>query len=288
MHFITTKTGATGKHLGKSPSNSYPTTAINWIFSSLLALALIAILPETVKAEKNPSTIPATTEIVENLGEFIDLGLVFKDHKGEVKKLEDIVKRNRPFIVVPVYYKCPRLCSLTLNELSNSLDEVELELGEDFSVLTVSFDPAEGPELAEAKGAAYHETLENHSADFKGWPFVVGAQENINTLMKQIGFNYAADGADFSHASVYMVASPEGKITRYFYGFPIKGKSLRLALVEASEGIIGSTLDRVLLYCFRFDHIKGQYTLAILNLSRVIGALSLLGVTALLVKLRFF
>jgi len=189
---------------------------------------------------------------------------------------------------VPVYYRCPRLCSLTLNELSNTIDDLDLSLGEDFSIVTASFNPEEGPELAEAKGSAYHDTLENQPANFTSWPFVVGSPESVEKLMTQIGFNYAADGADFSHASVYMVASPEGKITRYFYGFPIKTQNLRLALVDASEGIIGSTLDKILLYCFRFDHIKGQYTLAILNLSRVVGAISLLSVTALILKLRFF
>ena len=256
------------------------------VLRNLIILLGLIFIQSTAFAEKEPGKIPGTTEITENLGDFIDLSLDFIKEDGSTRKLSKIIPFNRPYIIVPVYYRCPRLCSLTLNSLKDSLKEINLVLGEDYSVLTVSFNPEESPELALAKGQSYHDSFDPDLANFDSWPFLLGSKENTESLMKQLGFSYAADGdVDFSHASTFMVLSPEGKISRYFYGFPIKPQDLRLALVEASEGIIGSTFDRVLLYCFRYDHTKGQYTPVVMNLVRAVGLGSLFGVTFMIVGL---
>ena len=258
-------------------------------FKSLLIFAilgLIFLVPIDVAwSVEKPEAIPQTTETIENLGEFIDLNLSFTKQDGELAKLSEIAPLRRPYIIAPVYYRCPRLCSLTLNFMLDTIKEMDLELGKDYSIITTSFNPKEGPELASNKAHAYYESAEPLEANEKSWPFLTGTPENTTKLMQEIGFSYEQDGEDFSHASVLVVLSPEGKITRYFYGFPIKPQDLKLALVEASEGIIGSTFDKVLLYCFRYDHTKGQYTFAVMNLVRVVGLLSLFAVILMIIRL---
>ena len=247
-------------------------------------------------ATKEPGKIPEEAGVFENTSKMVDWELLFTSSQKISGSLKSFVLPDRPTIVVPVYYKCPRLCTLTLNGLLDSLREQDLKIGEDFSILTVSFAASEGPELALAKQNAYHSALVQNPGRLeghlkkndleKGWQFLTGDETNIKLLMNQLGFKYMEDEGEYSHASAMMLLTAEGQISHYLYGFPIKGKVLRMALVESSKGIIGSAFDRVLLYCFRFDPTKGQYTLAVLKLMQVVGFLTILGLGSLIFILR--
>jgi len=247
-------------------------------------------------ATEKPGEIPTVAGVVEKLNNSVDLNLQFSTSSGKTLPLKSILKQNRPTIVIPVYYRCPRLCSLTLNGLLEAMKEQDLIPGEDFNIATVSFAEGETPDLAAAKQKAYISALLDEPGELKGqisekelgqgWQFLTGQSEPVKKLMNQVGFNYVFDEGEYSHSSAMMLLSPSGKITHYIYGFPLKGSSLRLALIEASEGIIGSAFDRILLYCFRFDPTKGQYTLAILKLLQVVGGLTLAGLGAMLFILK--
>jgi len=251
------------------------------------------ILPAVSLATEKPGEIPAKTSIAENVSETVSLDLLLTDSSGTTGTLKDFGLTERPTIIVPVYFRCPRLCSLTLNGLLDGLREQEFVPGKDFNILTVSFAEKEGPELASAKQKAYLSALSEEPGRLqgtlpameelkKGWRFLTGEPESVTKLMEELGFKYVYDQGEYSHSSAMMLVSPGGKITHYFYGFPIKGKDLRLALIDSSKGIIGSAFDRVLLYCFRFDATNGQYTLAVLKLMQVVGGLSFFGLGATL------
>ncbi len=263
----------------------------------LVLFAALSFFTETeARATKKPEEIPAVAGVVEKLDDIIDLDLIFTTSKGETLPLRRILKPQRPTIIVPVYYRCPRLCSLTLNGLLDGLRDQDLQPGEDFNIATVSFAEGEKHPLAASKQKAYLSALLDEPGKLegeldkasleKGWQFLTGEPDPVKKLMNQVGFNYVLDGDEYSHSSAMMLVSPTGKITHYIYGFPLKGKSLRLALIEASEGIIGSAFDRILLYCFRFDPTKGQYSLAILKLLQVVGGLTLLGLGTMIFILK--
>lgn len=230
----------------------------------LLCIFFVSLTRYPAHATERPETVPDTAAIKEYLGETIDLELKFTDENGEEKTLRDIVPTERPAIIIPVYFNCPRMCPLLLGHVRKVVNELDLEIGKDYDLLSVSFDSSDTPTLAKSKKEEY---LPKKS----GWHFLTGEQDHIDSLMKQVGFGFSKDGNDFIHTAVMVVLSPQGKITRYFYGFKPEVKQLRLALVDASEGKIGETLERIFLYCFRYDHTSGQYTLAIMNVIRVIS-----------------
>src|SRR5262249_5353897 len=157
-------------------------------------------------------------------------------------------------ILVLAYYRCPMLCNQVLNGLVDGLRGVRFDPGEEFQVVTVSFDAREKPELAAAKKASYVESYGRPTAA-GGWHFLTGAQESIDRLTQAVGFRYVYDQKQdqFAHASGIMLLTPQGKIARYFYGIRYPSRDLRLALVEASQGKIGSPVDQVLLFCYHYD-----------------------------------
>lgn len=229
-------------------------------------------------ATEDPENVPSKTEIVENLGKEIDPNVRFIDSDGNEKSLKDIAN-GKPIIITPVYYRCPRLCNLVLNGLLDTLKELDLELGTDYKVASISFNPREKAKLAATKKQNYLKELDeaknsdenNKQLHQAGWHFFTGKQENITKTMSQLGFNYEEDQGEFLHSAAIMILSPDFKITRYLYGITYNPQITRLSLVEASQGKIGNTIDKVLLYCFRFDPTKGKYSLAIMNITRLIS-----------------
>lgn len=215
------------------------------------------------------------TEITEHRGDKIDLELVFETQEGKKAKLRDLMN-NRPFLLVPAYYRCPSLCSLTLTGVANLINDLELKLGSDYQILVYSINPKENYELADEKAKNYYKTLDSPELAKMTWNFLsTQDQATITKLSEQIGFGYKPDKDDFMHAALMVVVSPQGTISQYFYDINFPAKDVRLALIEASEGKIGSVLDRVVLYCFRFDPNHGKYTLAILGLTRIISLIVL-------------
>jgi len=234
---------------------------------------------------QNPGGRP---EVLKNVGldqklnAQVPLDLTFKDERGATVTIGQLVQ-GKPAILTLVYYQCPMLCTEVLNGTLNSLKEVPLEIGKDFSVITVSIDPTEKPVLADAKQIMYAGLYGRRGA-VSGWHFLTGDEEQIQKLAAAVGFRFVYDkeSSQFAHASGMMVMTPEGRLSRYFYGIAYPPRDVRLALVEASAGKIGSTVDEILLFCFHYDPVTGKYAVTILNVVRAMGALSALAIALMI------
>ena len=224
----------------------------------------------------------------QKLNETLPLGLTFRDEQGRDVKLGDYFGR-RPVILVLAYYECPMLCTQVLNGLVSSIGVLNFSVGKEFEIVTVSFDPAETPELAKAKKAAYIDRYKRAGAE-DGWHFLTGGQHSITQLTRAVGFRYAynAEVDQYAHASGIMVATAEGRLSHYFYGIEYGPRDLRLALIDAADGKIGSPVDQLLLACFHYDPKSGKYSLAIMRFVQAAGILTVagIGVTILLLRRR--
>ncbi len=212
--------------------------------------------------------------IDEHLDAQLPLDLEFTDHAGKKVRLRDYFDGQHPVVLTLNYYKCPMLCGLMLNGLLDSLRQLDWTAGEQFQVVTVSFDPLETYQLASIKRQNYLAQYERPAAAH-GWPFLVGRKASIDTLLEATGYRIRWDEKQqqWIHITALVICTPDGRISRYLYGVLFEPKTLRLSLVEASQGKIGSTLDRVLLYCYHYE--GGTYTLAALNIVRAGGVLTL-------------
>lgn len=212
----------------------------------------------------------------QRLNEQIALDLVFRDETGKPVQLGSFFG-ERPVILALVYYECPRLCTLVLNGLLRSLRALSFDAGDQFHVVTVSFDPTETSEIAAAKKAGYIQRYGRPGAG-GGWHFLTGDESSIEQLTRAVGFRYAYDAEknEYAHATGILVLTPQGKIARYFYGLEYSARDLRLGLVEASANKIGSPVDRVLLYCYHYDPTTGKYGLIIMNVLRLAGVTTVL------------
>ena len=202
--------------------------------------------------------------------------LAFRDESGKSVKLGDYFGK-KPLILNLVYYNCTMLCGEALAGLSSAMRLVKFDVGKEFDVITVSFDPRETPEIASAKKKDYVKRYGRSGADV-GWHFLTGPAESVNALTKAVGFQYQYDPKinQFAHATAIMVLTPEGRISRYFYGVDFPPKDLRMGLVEASQGKIGNPIDAVLLYCYHYDPATGKYGAVIANILRLAAAATIL------------
>lgn len=239
----------------------------------LAILFIFIILPFQLLATENPEESLKRAGLSTLLGKKVDLNLTFTESTGTERPLRDFFSDGKPVIMVPVYYGCPRLCGLVLDGVVSLLNKLTLNLGQDYRVVTVSFDDTETPELAKERLTKYHPLLTR--GEVADWHFLVGKESSVKSLMEQIGFNFERDGSEFVHSAAIMLLTPEGQISQYFTGIDFPAWDLRLALVEASQGNVGSALDHVFLFCFRFDQIKGKYTWAVYNLLKVVGVLTI-------------
>jgi protein SCO1/2 len=219
--------------------------------------------------------ILSEVSIAQRLDARLPLDLDFRDEAGRRVRLGDFF-RGRPVVLSLVYYECPMLCTQVLNGLASSLSVLSLEVGREFDVVTVSFDPRETPPLAAAKKKTYVRRYGRPGAE-SGWHFLTGEPAAITALTEAVGFSYAFDEktGQFAHASAIFVATPDGRLARYLYGIEYAPRDLRLALVEASEGRIGGPVDAVLLYCFHYDPTAGRYGAVALNVIRLGGGVTL-------------
>jgi protein SCO1 len=206
--------------------------------------------------------------IDQRLNQQVPLDLSFRDESGRIAPLREYFG-SKPVILTLVYYQCPMLCTLVLNGVLQSLRKIQMNVGEQFEVVTVSFDPRETPELAAAKKKSYIQRYGRPGAA-RGWHFLTGDEASIAQLTRAVGFRYAYDSksGQYAHASAIMVLTPQGRLARYFYGVEYQPRDVRLALVEASANRIGNAADQVLLFCFHYDPATGKYGLAILNVLR--------------------
>jgi len=218
--------------------------------------------------------------IDQNLNAQIPLELNFKDETGQVVRLGQYF-RGKPVVLALVYYECPGLCDLVLNGLAHAMEQISLNIGSDYEVVTVSFNPQESWQLAGAKKANYIEKYQRGGAK-EGWHFLTGEAAAIKTLANTVGFRYNYDpvAKQFAHASGIMVLTPEGKIARYFYGIQYKPRDFRLGLVEASANKIGTPADQALLFCYHYDPTTGKYGMAITQITRALGTATVLALGA--------
>ncbi len=230
--------------------------------------------------------------IDQKLGERVPLELEFRDEVGASVSLGRLFD-GRPVVFALVYYECPMLCTLVLNDLVSAMRAVQLELGEDFRVVTLSIDPSEGPELAAGKKSRYLSDLDsNRFADprearaFDGWRFLTGDEANVKALADALGFRYAFDAErdEYAHAAGVMVASADGVLTHYLYGIGYDPRDLKLALVDAGQGKVGSFVDQIVLRCFHYDPWEGRYGFAVLSVLRAAGVLTVVAAGAFIVR----
>ena len=223
--------------------------------------------------------------IDQKLNSPIPLDLVFRDESNRMVPIRTFFG-GKPVILALVYYKCPGLCGLTLSDLVHSLKRVDLEPAHDYNVVIVSIDPNENSLIAVEKKQNYAQLFGKPSFQ-AGWHFLTGDQKAISALASAVGFRYRWDEPthQFVHAAGVMIATPEGRLSRYFYGIQYTPTDLRLSLVEASKNTIGSPVDYVLLFCCPYDPMTGEYTVAIYNLLKLAGAGTLILVLTLIVFL---
>jgi protein SCO1 len=214
--------------------------------------------------------------IEQRLGAEVPLDLEFRDEQGKTIRLRDLL-HGKPVVLSLVYYRCPLLCGEVLNGFLKTSQAVPYVIGQDYDVWTVSFDPEETPELAAQKKAAFVGKYRRPGAE-QGWHFLVGDAEPITQLAESVGFHYRYDepSKQFAHGAGIVVLTPDGHVSRYFYGIEYPPTDLRLALVESGQGKVGSRVDQFLLLCFHYDPTTGRYGLAISRLIKASGLLTLL------------
>jgi protein SCO1/2 len=254
--------------------------------SALLAgLLMLALLPLAGAQPEQPAPAPASAArppilrdvgIIQRLGRPVPLDLLFQDEEGRAVRLGQYFGR-RPVVLVLAYYNCPMLCTQVLNGLVSSMRAISFDAGRDFEVVTVSFDPHDRPTDAAAKKAPYIREY-NRPGAAAGWHFLTGGPGSIDRLTEAVGFRYKWDNdiGQFAHGSGIFVLTPEGRLSRYFYGIDYAPRDLRLGLIEASDHKIGSPADEILLFCYHYDPKVGKYGAVVMNLVRMGGVAAVL------------
>jgi len=234
-----------------------------------------------------PSGLPKALKEVgidQHLNEQLPLDLAFRDESGQTVKLGQYFGK-RPVVISLVYYNCPMLCTLVLNGMTTAFRVMKFTPGTEYDVVTVSFDPRETATLAAEKKALYVNSLPEakRTSAMNGWHFLTGDETSIKRLAGSVGFRYYWDEStnQFAHASGIMIATPEGKLSQYYYGIEYSARDLRLGLIEASANKIGSAVDQLLLFCYHYDPATGKYAV-VMKTIRIGGVVTVLGIIGLL------
>lgn len=230
--------------------------------------------PRAERVEAGPKGLDGVG-LTDRLDNQVPLDLAFTDEDGKPVQLRDFFRPARPVILTLNYYRCPMLCTLILNGLVDSLKNLKLEPGRDFEIVTVSIDPTETPALAREKKRNYLEDLGKPGVG-DGWRFLTGREEAIKPLAAAVGFGYryVEEDKQYAHPAAIFVITPDGKVSRTLAGVEFEPKTLRLSLVEASRGGIGTPMDQFVLFCFHYDASAGRYAPVAMRLMQVGGALT--------------
>ncbi|MDT0631337.1 SCO family protein [Rubrivirga sp. S365] len=233
-----------------------------------------------------PNRLVGQYGIDENLGATVPTDLQFVDEAGRPVALSSLLDGERPVLLAFVYHNCPMLCSLVLDGVADAVSEAKATLGQDYEVLAVSIDPNDTPQKAAEAKARYVRQIDDPAAEraLHFWTVTPETEANVERLAEAVGFRYGLDAktGEYAHAASVMFLSPNGKITRYLYGLDYAPFDVNLAITEAGQGTVGSTLDRFLLTCFQYDHDAQSYSLAVLTATKIGGALLLLVFGAML------
>lgn len=254
-----------------------------------LAFVILALtLQLSASASAHDDGRPAALQDVafeQRLNQHVPLDLVFRDESGKPVRLGEYV-RDKPVILNLVYFKCQDLCPMLLDGLVRSLRTLTFEMGKQFDVLTVSFDPSDTPTLAAVKRTDYL-TEYARPGGSTGWHFLTGDEPSIRRLTQSVGFHYTYDArtGEFGHATGIVLLTPQGAISRYFYGIDFSPRDLRLGLIEAASEKIGSPIDQLLLFCYHYDPAAGKYTLLVTKIVRIAAVATVL---ALIVSFTVF
>lgn len=254
-------------------------------FATLLAIGLTAswavakpVAPEEIKQRKEaPPKRLVGVDVDEHLEQKLPLDLEFTDETGKAVKLGDYFTGDVPVIVTLNYSNCPMLCSMQLTGLTEALKQIEWTVGEQFRIVTISIDPKETPETA-ARTEKRYVGMYGRPESAGGWAFLTGSEANIKAAAAAIGFkyNYNEVRDEYAHPAAFVVTTPDGRIARYLYGIEYHPKTVRLSLAESGEGKIGSTIDRLILYCFHYDETEGRYAPVARNIMTLGGGLTVL------------
>lgn len=261
-------------------NNTYIKIILIIFISFFIYLSAAYDTTRNLKASEVPQELKGI-HITEKLGEFIDLDLEFLNEKGEKIKIGKYFNKNKPILFTIIYYKCPNLCQLHLNGLMQGIKG--LDITNDFEFVALSMDSSELPHLAQAKKANY---VKQYNLITPGnLHFLTGQEKPIKKISDQVGFKFrwSEEQKQFAHLPVAYVLTPAGQISRYLYGVEMDLKTLRLSLVEASQGRIGGLIERILLFCFQFDPRKNRYTIYAYNIMRAGGLLTVILILCLLV-----
>jgi protein SCO1 len=267
------------------PSSRPRKPAVSLLTAGCLLLALLFV--HLAHAHDDRPLALRKVDLEQKLGAQLPLDAEFRDETGRTVKLKEYFGR-RPVILSFVYYNCQDLCPLVLDGLVRSMRPLAFDIGDQFDVLTVSFDPRETPALAAAKKSDYVKQYARPGAG-KSWHFLTGDEKSIQRLTEAVGFryNYESDRDRFGHATGIILLTPGGTIARYLYGIEFSPRDLRLGLIEASSNKIASPIDQLLLFCYHYDPATGKYSLLITNLIRLGGVATVIALgTFILVMLR--
>jgi protein SCO1/2 len=259
----------------------------------MTAAALLTLILASGPVQE-PGAAPPASEVPpevaglafdQRLNAQVPLDATFTNESGKPVRLGDLT-RGKPAVLVLAYYRCPQLCTLVLNGLLDGLRGVGFRPGEEFSVVTISFDPRETPELAAAKKQHYVEAFGRPGAA-AGWHFLTGTKDQIDRVAEAVGFRYEYDAKHdrYNHPSGVVLLTPGGRVSRYLFGIRFLPRDLKLGLVEASAGQVGSLVDQFLLFCFHYDQAGGKYAFAVMNAVRLGGALTALALGVVLIRL---
>jgi protein SCO1/2 len=254
----------------------------------LLAVAIAALPLGSVRAQvgpqgpgmslkQGPEELLDKIEIAQKLDEPLPVDLQLQDEEGRAVRLGDYFG-DKPVIFALVYYECPMLCTMVLNGALRAVNVIkELSVGKDYDIVAVSIDHREPYQLAADKKKEYASRYPRPGSK-DGWHFLVADEAAVQRLADAVGFRFYYDEEtdQFAHGSAIMVVTPDARLSKYFYGIDYDPRSLRLALVEASAGGIGSLVDAVILYCFKYNPLEGKYSLAIMNVLRALAVVTAL------------
>lgn len=215
--------------------------------------------------------------ITEKIGQKIDLSLKVRSDAGQLVPLSSFFKTHKPIVLSPVYFNCPGLCNFHLNGLTDTLKKVDWSPGNQFDIIAFSFDAKENADVASKKKDSYLKIF-NRPGTENGWHFVTAEQAVVTALMEQVGFQFRWNEkvGEWSHASAAIIISSDGTISRYLHGIQFEPRDVKLALNEAANGKVGSIIDSVMLYCFKYDRHQSKYGLQVFRVMQIGAAISAL------------
>lgn len=249
----------------------------------LLALLAVPAAAQDFLSGEGPTRALKTEQ---RIGQDLPLDLEFRNERGESVKLGDYFVGDRPVIISLVYYNCPMLCNMVLDGVTSAIANLKYELGTDYQVVTISFDHRDTPEAAAKKKSIYARRYGRPGTE-DGWAYLVADEETIRKITAALGFRYAYDPErdEFAHGTLTTVVTPKGAIARYFFGIEYSSLDLRLALLEASKGKVGSPVEQLLLLCYHYDPATGRYAKAAMNFVRAGGVATVLAIAGFIMFL---